>query len=32
MSKKRVIIGPASLKQQMYINAEQDVVVFGGGR
>ena len=30
-SKKRVVIGPASLKQQMYINSDQDVVVFGGG-
>lgn len=29
MTKK--IIGPASKKQEMYINAEQDVVVFGGG-
>lgn len=29
--KKRVIIGPASEKQEMYINAKQDVVVFGGG-
>lgn len=25
------IIGPASPKQEMYINATQDVVVFGGG-
>ena len=25
------IIGPASIKQEMYINATQDVVVFGGG-
>lgn len=25
------IIGPASKKQEMYINATQDVVVFGGG-
>lgn len=26
------VIAPASLKQEMYINAEQDVVVFGGGK
>lgn len=32
MSKERVVIGPASLKQQMYINAKQDVVIFGGGK
>jgi len=32
MSNKPKIIGPASLKQEMYINAPQDVVVFGGGR
>lgn len=25
------VIGPASKKQEMYINATQDVVVFGGG-
>ena len=25
------IIGPRSKKQEMYINAQQDVVVFGGG-
>jgi hypothetical protein len=25
------VIGPASKKQEMYINADQDVVVFGGG-
>ena len=31
MSGPKEIIGPASLKQQMYINADQDVVVFGGG-
>lgn len=30
--KERKIIGPASKKQEMYINATQDVVVFGGGR
>lgn len=30
MSKQKVI-GPASKKQEMYINAPQDVVVFGGG-
>lgn len=29
MSQK--VIGPASKKQEMYINANQDVVVFGGG-
>lgn len=29
---KRIVIGPASLKQQMYINAKQDVVIFGGGK
>lgn len=28
---KRVLIAPASPKQEMYINATQDVVVFGGG-
>lgn len=27
----RKIIGPASEKQALYINATQDVVVFGGG-
>lgn len=26
------VIGPASPKQEMYINAWQDVVVFGGGK
>lgn len=31
MSNDLKIIGPASKKQEMYINAEQDVVVFGGG-
>lgn len=31
MSKKQVVIGPRSKKQEMYINATQDVVVFGGG-
>lgn len=31
MTKKPVIIGPRSKKQEMYINAEQDIVVFGGG-
>lgn len=30
MTTKKVI-GPASKKQEMYINADQDVVVFGGG-
>lgn len=29
--KKRVVIAPASEKQQAYILAPQDVVVFGGG-
>ena len=29
---EKVIIGPASKKQEMYINATQDVVIFGGGR
>jgi hypothetical protein len=29
---ERKVIGPASEKQAMYINATQDVVVFGGGR
>lgn len=28
---KQKVIGPASKKQEMYINAPQDVVVFGGG-
>lgn len=28
---KQVVIAPASPKQEMYINATQDVVVFGGG-
>lgn len=28
---KPLIIGPRSKKQEMYINAVQDVVVFGGG-
>ncbi len=28
---KRKVIGPASIKQEMYINSTQDVVVFGGG-
>jgi predicted alternative tryptophan synthase beta-subunit len=31
MAKEQKIIGPASKKQEMYINAQQDVVVFGGG-
>lgn len=30
--KKRVIIGPASEKQERYIQATQDCVIFGGGR
>jgi hypothetical protein len=25
------VIGPRSKKQEAYINAEQDIVVFGGG-
>ena len=28
---RQIVIGPASEKQEMYINAPQDVVVFGGG-
>ena len=28
---KQVIIGPRSKKQEMYINADADVVIFGGG-
>lgn len=28
---KQIIIGPASKKQEMYIQNECDVVVFGGG-
>lgn len=31
MSNEQKIISPASKKQEMYINATQDVVVFGGG-
>lgn len=31
MTNKQVIIAPASKKQEMYINATQDVVIFGGG-
>ena len=31
MSNAPKVIGPASKKQEMYINAAQDVVVFGGG-
>jgi hypothetical protein len=26
-----IVIGPRSKKQEAYINAEQDIVVFGGG-
>ena len=32
MTKEPVIIAPASKKQEMYINAPQDVVIFGGGK
>lgn len=28
---EKVVIAPASKKQEMYINATQDVVIFGGG-
>lgn len=28
---EQVVIGPASHKQELYINAPQDVVIFGGG-
>lgn len=31
MTDKQVIIGPRSKKQEMYINDDSDVVVFGGG-
>jgi hypothetical protein len=31
MTNKQVIIGPRSKKQEMYINNDSDVVVFGGG-
>jgi len=31
MTDKQVVIGPRSKKQEMYINDESDVVVFGGG-
>lgn len=31
MTKGVKVIGPASEKQALYINAQQDVVVFGGG-
>lgn len=27
-----LVIGPASLKQEMYIQAQQDCVIFGGGK
>jgi len=30
-TKPQVIIGPASKKQEQYINSEADVCVFGGG-
>ena len=29
--KERLVIAPASPKQELYINATQDVVIFGGG-
>jgi len=32
MDKKKVTIAPASKKQEMYINHDADVVVFGGGK
>lgn len=32
MSKPQVVIGPRSKKQEMYINSDADVVVFGGGK
>lgn len=28
---KQKVIGPASPKQEMYIQSEYDIVVFGGG-
>jgi len=31
MAEKQIIIGPRSKKQEMYINDDSDVVVFGGG-
>lgn len=31
MAEKQVVIGPRSKKQEMYINDDSDVVVFGGG-
>lgn len=31
MAEKQVVIGPRSKKQEMYINNDCDVVVFGGG-
>lgn len=31
MSEKQIVIGPRSKKQEMYINDDADVVVFGGG-
>lgn len=31
MSEKQVVIGPRSKKQEMYINDDSDVVIFGGG-
>lgn len=30
--KNNIVIGPASLKQEMYIQAQQDCVIFGGGK
>ena len=29
---ERVVIGPASRKQEAYIQATQDCVIFGGGK
>jgi len=30
-SSKKIVIAPASKKQEMYINDDADVVIFGGG-
>lgn len=32
MAQEQLVIGPASLKQEMYIQAQQDCVIFGGGK
>lgn len=29
---KKVLIGPRSRKQEMYIQCDADVVIFGGGK